>query len=160
MKKVFSLCMVCLLAMSAMAQQSEYVDLGLPSGTWWGKTNAGGTYARYTCDEAVSKYGSKLPTKTQFEELKNYCTWRWATQNGVNGYKVTGSNGNSIFLPAAGFRYCNGFVDYVGTYGFYWSSTPIDSDVAWYLYFDSSEVYMGNYGDRCYGRSVRLVKDL
>ena len=158
MKKVFSLCMVCLLAMSAMAQQSEYVDLGLPSGTWWGKTNAGGTYARYTYDESVSKYGSKLPTKTQFEELKNYCTWRWATQNGVNGYKVTGSNGNSIFLPAAGYR--DGSDVYgVQRRGDYWSATEYISDYEYCLYFSSDGAYM-NINNRRLGQSVRLVKDL
>lgn len=136
--------------------KSFYVDLGLPSGTWWGKTNAGGYL--YTYDEAVSKFGSELPTKTQWEELKSRCTWTWTPQNGVKGYKVTGPNGNSIFLPAAGGRYCSGDVVYVGTYGNYWSSTPLDSDAACYLYFDSSLVCMV-FSARCLGNSVRLVKN-
>ena len=73
------------------------------------------------------------------------------------GYKVVGPNGNSIVLPAAGYRGCVGVVGGVGTYGGYWSSTPRDSESAWYLYFSSSGVSMYDY-DRCYGRSVRLVQ--
>ncbi|MBO5850219.1 MAG: zinc-ribbon domain-containing protein [Paludibacteraceae bacterium] len=137
--------------------KSFYVDLGLPSGTWWGKTNAGGGYL-YTYDEAVSKFGSELPTKTQFEELKNYCTWTWTTQNGVNGRKVTGPNGNSIFLPAAGSRYCDGRMVLSGLRGWYWSSTPDDSDSAWNLAFDSRSFFMRS-NDCCEGLSLRLVKN-
>ena len=59
-------------------------------------------------------------------------------------------------MPAAGDRLCDGDMYYVGTYGYYWSSTPDDSDYAWRLYFDSGEVSVGS-GGRCYGRSVRLV---
>ena len=61
-------------------------------------------------------------------------------------------------LPAAGYRYCNGDVYYVGAYGYYWSSTPNDSDLACYLYFDWSEVNM-DYISRCDELSVRLVQN-
>ena len=127
-----------------------YVDLGLSSGTYWKETNESGFY---NYDNAVSKFGNKLPTKEQLEELKNECEWTWTG----NGYKVTGPNGESITLPVAGYRYCNGGVSGVGSRGYYWSSTPDDSDYAWGLGFYSSEVYMGNYS-RCYGLSVRLVQ--
>lgn len=140
---------------SYTASTSDYVDLGLPSGTLWKNTNEGGDNALYTFDEAKSNFGNQLPTKQQLEELQNKCTWTWED----NGYKVTGPNGNSITLPAAGYRYCDGDVDFVGMHGDYWSSTPINSDDAWYLYFDSGEV--GMYGSRrCYGQSVRLVQNL
>ena len=151
MKKLFSLCLICLVAMSAMAQKSVWVDLGLPSGTLWKSTNEKGFY--YTYDEAVSQFGDNLPSREHFEELKAFCTWEW---NG-KGYVVTGDNGNSIILHAAGLRGCNGDVVDVGTYGSYWSSTPYDSDLAWYLYFFSSGVDM-KYRGRCLGRSVRLVQ--
>lgn len=128
----------------------EYVDLGLPSGTRWKEVNEDGYYEY---DKAVSEFGSKLPTRQQLEELKNECTWTWTGF----GHKVTGPNGNSIFLPAAGTRDCYGDVYFVGTCGYYWSSTPGDSGYAWYLYCYSSEVNMGN-GDRCSGLSVRLVQ--
>ena len=131
-----------------------YVDLGLPSGTLWKNANEGGDYARYTYDEAVSRWGSKLPTVKQLDELIDECTWTWTG----SGYKVTGPNGNSITLPAAGYRNCLGDVVCVGTYGSYWSSTPNDSGNAWRLYFNSSEVYMYSL-NRCYGQSVRLVQN-
>ena len=171
--------MMCLMALSIQAQKSSveldfqlgtnvtdcggsvssssaddstgYTDLGLPSGTIWKNYNATGFY---TYDEAVSKFGNRLPTKEQWGELKDECQWSW---NG-NGYKVTGPNGNSIVLPASGCRYCDGSVYGVGSYGRYWSSTPEDSDYAWYLDFYSGGVYVDN-SLRCNGRSVRLVQD-
>ena len=129
------------------------VDLGLPSGTLWKNANEGGDYARYTYNEAVSRFGNKLPTKQQLEELKNKCTWTWTGR----GYKVTGPSGDHILLPAAGYRGWNGDVNRVGTCGYYWSSTPLDSDFALILDFNSSEVSMGNFNRR-YGLSVRLVQ--
>lgn len=78
-------------------------------------------------DAAQANWGGtwRLPTRAELEELEDKCTWTWTMQNGVKGYKVTGPNGNSIFLPAAGYRYgtslCSG-----GYYGYYWSSTPYD----------------------------------
>ena len=133
-----------------------YVDLGLPSGTKWNSSNetTGSSGGLYTYEEAVSAFGDKLPTKEQCEELKNNCTWEWQN-NG--GYKITGINGNSIILPAAGCRYCGGDVGDVGSWGFYWSSTPYGSD-AYSLYFLLTHVDLSP-GDRCLGRSVRLVQD-
>lgn len=136
----------------ARLKAQGFVDLGLSSGTLWKDKNEEGGF--YTYDQAISKFGDKLPTKEQLEELKNSCQWTWTG----NGYKVVGPNGQSIVLPAAGYRYCGGDVSNVGSFGYYWSSTPGGSDYAWYLYFDSGEVSMGgNY--RCYGQSVRLVQD-
>lgn len=152
MKKKFSLCLICLLAMSAMAQHAaDYVDLGLPSGTLWKSKNEKGMY--YTYDEAVSQFGDKLPTREQFAELQAFCTWTW---NG-KGYVVKGDNGNSIVLHAAGARRCNGDVFEVGKYGYYYSSTPNDSDCAWTLTFGSERVRVAYVG-RCYGLFVRLVQ--
>ncbi|MBO7200012.1 MAG: hypothetical protein J6V54_01315 [Bacteroidales bacterium] len=55
-------------------------------------------------DAATANWGStwRIPNRAEVEELIDNCTWTWTTQNGVNGIKVTGTNGNSIFLPAAG----------------------------------------------------------
>lgn len=131
-----------------------YVDLGLPSGVFWKDANEGGDYARYTYDEAVRRFGSKLPTKEQLHELRNKCTWKLTG----SGYCVTGPNGKNIFLPAAGFRNYNGNVDFVGTRGFYWSSTPHGSSDAWNLFFFSGIVDINNF-NRGIGQSVRLVQD-
>lgn len=127
-----------------------YVDLGLSSGTYWKETNESGFY---NYDNAVSTFGNKLPTQDQFVELINECEWTWIS----NGYKVTGPNGESITLPAAGYRYLNVDVYEVGTDGSYWSSTPKVSDLAWRLSFNSSKVSMGS-SLRSYGLSVRLVQ--
>ena len=139
--------------------QKGFVDLGLPSGTLWknlNETNPNDDHDFYTYDEAVKKYGDQLPTKAQLRELKDKCTWTWDTRK--KGYNLVGPNGNSIFLPAAGYRGCDGSVSGVGSNGDCWSSTPDGSDYAWCLSFDSREVYTSN-GGRCYGRSVRLVQD-
>lgn len=96
----------------------------------------------------------RMPTKAELEELRTECTWTWTTQNRVKGYKVTSkTNGNSIFLPAAG---CLGESYSLGR-GLYWSSST--SGILYYaneLYFYSSSVNTG-VSDRCLGQSVRAV---
>ena len=112
-------------------------------------------------DAATANWGGswKMPTREQMVELVDHCEWEWTQFNGVDGSKVTGPNGNSIFLPAAGYRYGSSLY-YAGELGDYWSSTPYESNSnnAWYLYFDSSvqNVYL-NYRDL--GRSVRPVTE-
>ena len=61
-----------------------------------------------------------IPSLEQVVELLNSCTWQWTERNGVNGHLVTGPNGNTMFLPAAGY-YDGSSLEYVGTYGIYWS---------------------------------------
>ena len=140
------------LAVIFLWPSNEWVDLGLPSGTLWKNTNE---YGFYDYDNAVGTFGSELPTKEQMEELKNSCRWSWTGE----GYKVVGPNGNSIYLPAAGRRSCDGVVSDEDSLGRYWSSTSSGSDNAWNLIFDSGTLSMyGNY--RCNGRSVRLVRSL
>ena len=124
-------------------------------------TNIGSNISGSRYDVARQRWGGgwKLPTKSQWEELINRCTWTWTTQGGHSGYKVTGPNGNSIFLPAAGCR--DGTSSYgVGSFGDYWSSTLLESstDYAWYLHFNSGIHGMyGNY--RNYGHTVRPVTE-
>ncbi|MBO5718397.1 MAG: hypothetical protein J6R71_02085 [Bacteroidales bacterium] len=99
-----------------------------------------------------------MPTKAEQDELRNNCTWTWTTQNGVNGYKVTSkTNGNSIFLPAAGYSHGTS-VDNVGSVGYYWSSSLGESDpiFASDLGFSSGGVDW-DYGNRYYGHTVRAV---
>jgi hypothetical protein len=150
MKKVLSLCVMCLLTLSAMAQSIVWVDLDLPSGTKWKSVNESGFYSY---ESAIENFGKYVPTKEQWQELRTFCVWTWQE----DGYRVTGNNGNSIFLPAAGARGCDGVVYDVGTFGCYWSSTPRGSDDAWGLHFDSSGVGMDDIHSCC-GTSVRLVQ--
>ena len=90
------------------------------------------------------------------------CTWTCTTNyngTGVKGRIVTATNGNSIFLPAAGYRDDTGLSS-VGSYGSYWSSSlrTVSPDYAWNVGFNSDDV--GRYvGNRYYGRSVRPVSE-
>ncbi len=112
------------------------------------------------CDDvATVKWGGswRMPTTDEQQELINNCTWTWTTLNGVNGYRVTGPNGNSIFLPAAGYR--NGTVVYFrGSIGSCWSSSLESSCChgAYDLGFDSGNCSW-HYSSRGYGRPVRPV---
>lgn len=71
----------------------------------------------------------RMPTHKEELELLNECSWESEELNGISGYKVTGPNGNSIFLPRGGLYDgtdydCDGTtISYVNTCGWYWSST-------------------------------------
>ncbi len=102
----------------------------------------------------------RMPTKAEQQELLNNCTWTWMTQNGIEGYKVTGPKGNSIFLPAADGLYGSSLYR-DGSCGYYWSSTPGDysNDYAFGLGFNSDNQYMYSYYYRFIGLSVRPVTE-
>ena len=111
-------------------------------------------------DVARASWGGswRMPTIDEFSELNSKCTWTWTSQNGKNGYKVTGPNGNSIFLPAAGCRVGESLDD-AGSNGDYWSSSLNTSRAygARTLYFGSSGRSTSSYDYRYCGRSVRPV---
>ena len=108
-------------------------------------------------DAATVNWGGswRMPTREEQQELIDDCTWIWTTWNGVNGYKVTGPNGNSIFLPAAGTRGRASLYD-SGVGGYYWSSTPRNYRNAYFLYFNSSS-HDVSFCYRYYVQSVRPV---
>ena len=109
-------------------------------------------------DVAHVKWGGswRMPTSEEQRELLIYCDREWTTLNGVKGYKVIAPNGNSIFLPAAGYRFGTHVGDY--RYGYCWSSSLYsnDSNNAYYLGFCYS-YYDWIDGGRYSGRSVRPV---
>ena len=110
-------------------------------------------------DVAHVKWGGtwRMPTLNEQIELLNYCTWTWTTQNGVIGYIITGPNGNSIFLPAAGYRH--GFeVRHSSALGYYWASDSNFREYACNLYLLYNSHNNFNE-DRCYGLSVRPVSE-
>lgn len=136
----------------AEAHAQGYVDLGLPSGTLWKNTNEP---EYYTYKEAVSKFGKKIPTKTQFEELMNKCTWSW---NG-SGYKITGPNGKFIVLPAKGVYYpYNGRVDCNQVQGYYYTTTTTGERKVYFLFFHPTGMSMSSEGGSN-GKSIRLIQD-
>ncbi len=110
-------------------------------------------------DAAHANWGGawRMPTVDEMEELKEKCNWEWTTQSGVNGQKVTGPNGNSIFLPAAGYRWFD-LLYSAGSYGNYWSGSllPYDDNYACCLYFNSGGTNLGG-DNRGSGHSVRAV---
>ena len=140
----------------------NYIDLGLPSGTLWADCNYGASKPEeygdyYSFDEAQS-LDIKVPTIKQWKELINKCAWTWTTQNGINGRLVTGSNGNSIFLPAAGYRYVDDLY-HAGSLGHYWSSSLTGSpNYAWEVYFNSGNVGRYDGDDRYFRLSIRPVR--
>ena len=104
----------------------------------------------------------RMPTKAEFDELLSGTTNEWVTNynsTGVSGRKFTSkTNGNSIFIPAAGV--CgDGSVYGVGDVGLVWSSSLYTSypNYAWYLNFGSDDCHLSGNG-RSYGRSVRGVR--
>ena len=114
--------------------RQTYVDLGLPSGKLWATENVKiGTKSHFSFDEAVKLFGEHLPSKEDWKELFDNCKCKWEKER--KGFTVTGPNGNSIFLPAAGYRYSTG-VDDVGSSGNYWSSSVYDADHAYHVNFN------------------------
>lgn len=110
-------------------------------------------------DVAHVKWGGswRMPTKAEMDELRTKCTWTWTTQDGVKGYVVTGPNGKSIFLPAAGYRGGSSLYD-TGSYGQYWLSSLLlenNSIYAYILYFIPK--VKESYFNRYCGLSVRPV---
>ena len=91
-------------------------------------------------DAATQNWGGnwRMPTIDEWRELIDNCTWTWTTKNSVNGYEVKATNGNSIFLPAAGYRNDDERSS-AGSYGYYWSSSLSTNypDYAQSVYFYS-----------------------
>lgn len=127
---------------------SNYVNIG---------NNISGT--RY--DVARIQWGGnwRMPTKTEGEELVNLCTWTWTTYNKVNGYKVTGPNGNSIFLPATG-AVEGSTIDSRGAMGFYWlGSLKVEMPIHAHCWCFGRNFYEYGNSNLFYGYSVRPVCD-
>ena len=99
-----------------------------------------------------------IPSLEQVAELVNTCAWQWTERNGVNGHLVTGPNGNTMFLPAAGY-YDGSSLEYVGTYGIYWSRSLYSylPDRAYCLYLDS-QYWDSEDFSRYYGHVIRAVR--
>ncbi len=121
--------------------------------------NIGKDISNTTYDAASASWGMgwRMPTIAEMEELATKCTWTWTSVNGVNGYRVTGPSGNSLFLPAAGQQRTEPIG--VGSQGYYWSSTASDdySNAAYNLNFTG---YSGRWSaNRSYGFPIRAVKE-
>ena len=110
-------------------------------------------------DVAYVKLGDewRMPTSSEVYELRYNCTWEWTEINGIKGELVTASNGNSIFLPAAGICYGKDLYDRRGSRVYYWSATTNGMNCAYYLH--RGDKMMLSYEDYRYrGFPIRPVK--
>lgn len=117
------------------------------------------TVLQPTDDAATVNFGKKwrTPTLKEYNELCNKCEWTWEEVNGTKGYRVTGSTGESIFLPAAGFKE-NDWTSVVNREGYYWLTDIADGSNAKCAFFDSSrQSYSFRY--RCNGYTIRPVRN-
>lgn len=111
-------------------------------------------------DVAKKEWGGhwRVPTNDECQELVDKCEWIWTSLNGVKGYNVIGKTGNSIFLPAAGFKTETSLL-YEGVGARYWSSTAYENSYhfAFYLSYHGDFEYEMGMGKRYRGQTVRPV---
>ena len=142
----------------------------------WGEVCSKTTYIRDSCktyneniddisgnglyDAATANWGDgwRMPTKAEMQEIIDNCAWECTIINNVMGYKVTGLNGNYIFLPVAGYIFSSSHCAEEYDCCFYWSSSPYDDDAASFLRILYGKIYIDNRY-RYYGHSIRPVKD-
>ncbi|MBR0452395.1 MAG: InlB B-repeat-containing protein [Bacteroidales bacterium] len=109
-------------------------------------------------DAAYVNWGGlwRMPTKAEYDELREKCSFEWTSRNGVNGCQVIGPNGNSIFIPAGGMA-CPQVSD-SGSRGRYWLSTRVSHNHhAYCLGFDRNGFYNGDNDGREFGMNIRAV---
>ena len=141
--------------------------------TWENYIYGSGTYSKYNDTDglkrlqktddpaAVNMSGHwRIPSTLDIQELIDETTQSWETLNGVNGKRFTGSNGNSIFIPAGGYK-SNSSTNYSGTSGFLWTAKiGIDNQIANGTFFNiGNSTYSGslNTMSRFVGCPVRGV---
>ena len=143
----------------------------------WGEINTKAEFTEMNCtsyglnmqdiagdpqyDAARANWGAtwKVPSKKDFEELMNECTWEWMVINGKGCKKVTGPNGNYIILPITGYQYGTSF--YMEDFGYYWTSTPISTyeQFSYDFFFDEEYNLSMGFDERCYGQAIRPVSE-
>lgn len=130
------------------SDKASYIDIGSDiSGTEYdaARVNLGGEW--------------RMPTEDEMRELINNCSWEWTQINSVNGYKVTGPNGNSIFLPATGayISYLSGN-PYLNSYLYYWGGEKSKyTQKPIFLYCYSNNYNVNLYGNPEEGLTIRPV---
>ncbi len=165
----------------------EAIDLDLPSGLLWASCNIGatkpeqiGTYYSWgttspydiydtylitynvlplSKDAANATWGGawRMPTKNEYQELIDNCTWTSTTKNSASGFEAKSKkNGRSIFFPATGCYFGNRGFD-SSTTGHYWASTNIDKTIAYFCYMSDNVEMDEHSGCHNWGKAVRGV---
>lgn len=137
-----------------MIDGHEYVDLGISSGKYWSTVNlgaelpedAGNYYSDGRDSRVTSTWGEnwRTPTKDEFQELIDECEWTWTEKNGKKGYSIKGPNGNTLFLPAAGYHDILGSSNYGKSVNYWTSSTDSYSSNYWALSGVETEVKLSS----------------
>lgn len=119
------------------------------------RPSVGHLNAKY--DAATANWGEawRMPTVDELNELKIHCQWDWTILKGINGFKVTGSNGNSIFLPAAGYLFPDPLS--VGEVCSYWSSSLSDGNLTSFCIYVHTRCFNLFAVNRNTGSSIRPV---
>lgn len=128
---------------------TQYIDIG---------DNIGGT----EYDAATVNLGGdwRMPTKEEFQELKDQCNWEWTQINNTNGYKVTGPNGNSIFLPATGFN-ALGVLIYVNEgFGYWTSNKSSDQNAYSFMQQNGFRTFISSSLEKKSGLAIRPVTSI
>lgn len=126
-------------------------------------SNLGNEIHASSYDAAYVKWGEewRMPTHEEFQELIEYCTWEWKQKFGVDGYKITGTNGNWIFLPAAGCITSSNIVNQHSESLHYWTSTSErNNEHCSYQFYGSSNNNLNVVSTKChYGLTIRPVQN-
>ncbi|MBG9219619.1 hypothetical protein [Bacteroides ovatus] len=122
------------------------------------------TNTDYDAPHKILSNGWHIPNPKQIKELIDNCNWKYMRYKGVDGFLVTGPNGNNIFIPAAG-KYNNDKYEGERNYAHLWTGECIvDRDrrsscvlnVSFYLAsLNTTSGYVSSY----YGHNIRPVKD-
>lgn len=94
----------------------------------------------------------RMPTARECLELVSQCNWEWTQIDGVNGYKVRGPNGNSIFLPAAGY-----YNDDANEYVLNWAGSDGSSVTDANCLYGNSFTHSCNSRSKYFGLTIRPV---
>ena len=120
-----------------------------------------GNIAGSEYDVARKQCGSswEMPSSYKWQELIDYCKWDWVKYKGHHGWKVTGPNGNKLFIPACGMKGGSELIS-EEEHGHYWAS-DWDAQERRPMSFDTNGGY---YGVRptisyvTYGFNVRPIE--
>lgn len=110
-------------------------------------------------DVAQQQWSSNwnIPSLKQWEELESICKWTWTSFAGVQGYRVKGPNGHSIFLPVTGFY--SGKTKRSTSEGHYWSNNTVPSmdNYAYEMVFSATRIDEDDINQRSVGSAIRPV---
>ena len=111
-------------------------------------------------DAAYVNWGSnwRIPSLEQIEELLHRCRFTWTSYNGKEGCRIEGPNGNSIFLPAAGYRWSNNIMEESSSVHIWSHSLRVNSPVYAHSLVIKSDDQKRIIGERQDGLSVRPVR--